>query len=446
MAMGVISGLAGLNHLSSTICNRGAVSARDTRRLRYTRNLNTKAVAETLQVSGRPVTLVWRSSDSMRQDQDCNFAPTLKGKTTMTARIASRLQTLAASAIVLGALSGSGAAFAADPMVDVTVTERPDSVSVSRTGLATYLAYDVVISNKSTNTINNARFGGKFTVPAGLANPLLVASATGPSCQAISTPAAPDFWDFECAIGQLRGVTNPASISAFRLVFKSPSGSALAGDGDLTLDWKAYTGEGSGDSGGAAHLDSFSGVAVTQIVTTSSEAIKKEVKSFVLSTGGSFFTGNGQVATPDDPWITRVDVPATSTGTTAEVKEYGGPGGVECTGSVTLPCFESVLTIPDTLLGYLYITLWRDASTIAPRAKIGDAQIFYDHDGGSFPSTTEPFLLGACTSLLPTAGVPCIESRYAYPKNGTPKAPVPAGAEGDWRFIIKALDNGRYLF
>jgi hypothetical protein len=47
---------------------------------------------------------------------------------------------------------------------------------------------------------------------------------------------------------------------------------------------------------------------------------------------------------------------------------------------------------------------------------------------------------------LPTAKNPCIASRKAYPvpKKGKPSG-VPSSLEGDWEFVIHAIDNGRYV-
>ena len=55
-------------------------------------------------------------------------------------------------------------------------------------------------------------------------------------------------------------------------------------------------------------------------------------------------------------------------------------------------------------------------------------------------------IVPACSSdpTLPRSKEPCIESRTAYPTRNSKKTPVAAGFEGDWEFVIKAFDNGKY--
>jgi hypothetical protein len=65
---------------------------------------------------------------------------------------------------------------------------------------------------------------------------------------------------------------------------------------------------------------------------------------------------------------------------------------------------------------------------------------------------TDPFQIVAdCTDTsngnLPQPGKPCEDrtQRKAYPSKNRPKdPPVPAGFEGDWQFVIYAVDNGKY--
>jgi hypothetical protein len=174
----------------------------------------------------------------------------------------------------------------------------------------------------------------------------------------------------------------------------------------------------------------------------------------------TFFTGGG-VATAVDNWVTKVKVPSTSNATTGVVDESVSP--IPCAADL-LTCSTSTLSIPGGTFGtastvplsqFLEITLLRDASTIAKGAKISSAKIFYDApatpgDCGGGPCIY-PMQVLSCTDTtwgtLPKQGIPCEDrtQRFAYPSKSRPKdPPVPAGFEGDWKFVIYAVDNGKY--
>ncbi len=173
-----------------------------------------------------------------------------------------------------------------------------------------------------------------------------------------------------------------------------------------------------------------------------------KVKSF-LPAGGTVFTGtsgcvaeNGCPATGADTWTTTVKVPSSAT---AEVAEVVSP--VTCAPDL-LTCSTSTLSIPGTFAN-LVIILRRDVSTIAKKAKISSARIYYDNPTTPAVGVSYPLEVPSCTDttygVLPKTGIPCIDVRTAYPKKSAPpKPPVPAGFESDWEFVIKALDNGRY--
>jgi hypothetical protein len=173
----------------------------------------------------------------------------------------------------------------------------------------------------------------------------------------------------------------------------------------------------------------------------------------------TMFTGQG-VATDEDTWVTRVDVPGSAVATRAtilELVESGSVGGTCAQASNLLNCSATTLTIPGATFSgpFLEITLLRDASTLAKGAKIASAKVVYrkepDASGscGALSCSSYPMDLLSCSNKstygdLPQPGIPCIKEQQEFAKKSTGKVFVPPGYEGDWRFLIWAVDNGRF--
>lgn len=299
---------------------------------------------------------------------------------------------------------------------------RLSPVQWSTTAQPTYAQYDVQINNPGQATINGWRFVARTSVTGGVTQASFYAPGSDTRC-AQGSSASEVVCNFATiASGQTVG---------FAVAFIAP------GDGSaLNLTWRAFWDE-SGNGGN----DGFRSAQSTALVEPDDASISSVVPS--NSPVLTFFTGSG-VATATDPWATVVRVPANVTFTTkAVVVESVDP--VTCAADL-LTCNRSDLTIPGTFSTPLQITLRRDASTIAKGAKIESASIYYRHlptdTDFNVPSCADPIYVPA----LPQPGVPCEDRtlRKAYPKKGTPKSPVPAGFEGDWEFVIYAVDNGRY--
>jgi hypothetical protein len=217
------------------------------------------------------------------------------------------------------------------------------------------------------------------------------------------------------------------SSKEFTVSFVSPT------NGDkIWLDWLAVfdNGDSPGYSNGDAGDYYIDLVAVNPNSVTSYIPAGREV---------TLATGSG-VATSDDPWVTKVNVPAGGS-TTASVDENANETG-DCPPGLT-NCSTSNLKIPGTFPGLLEITLIRDSSTIPRGAKIADAVVYYRKDGGTF----ERVLPCADDPPAPTAGKPCeyVPLRFAYPRKNSPKGTqYSSDYLGDWEFVIYALDNGKY--
>lgn len=357
------------------------------------------------------------------------------------ARESAGLRRLAAvSALVGGAVCAVGSAQAADPQVAISVTPIPSTVTFSRPALTpplpTYAAYRIKVVNNSTNTLNNVRFSGTTAVV--LANPEArsapLREAIGLACA--TTNAART--SIECAIGQLRGGGGAGATAEFTLVFDTPTSGAapVACSADhpppscdrISFSTTTYYSEGSSDNGGAAHTDTTELTAHTHLGTPTTT----EVKSFVPTGGGQFFTGiDGVPRSNADPalsdlWTTTVDVPSLAA------------GGAQVLESNDL--FISDVTIPGSFTG-LIITLRRDASTIPKNAKIANSIITYQHDLSN--AATKITVQSCAITGGPTPGKPCFDASnppFEYTKRN---APIP-DLIGDWEYRILAVDNGRF--
>lgn len=333
------------------------------------------------------------------------------------------------AACLLLALAGLGApAWAASPDVVISVVPVPAVVTYSRPTatppLVTRAAYEVTITNRSNNTLNEVRFEAATTVQ-GAAQAAPFIEAIGFACAASSATAT------RCSIGTLRGKGDRRS---FVLLFAAPTaGSAVV------LNWVANYSEGRKDSPGASHGDTQTGAATTPLGTP----IVTEVRSYIPTTGGSVYTGQTGVATFADPFTTTVQVPSWAK---AEVLE--AQSAQSCSAAYTL-CATSTLTIPGSF-AYLTIILRRDASTIVSGANIANAVLRYEPGSndasGNFVPSGPPVDIISC-DLLPdrlpnAANKRCLDYRRRYDLTNSPTIDW----KFDWEFGLRALENGRISF
>jgi hypothetical protein len=324
-------------------------------------------------------------------------------------------------------LTASASAIAAE--LAATVTPDQPSVSLSFGSSQPVASYTVTLTNvNASGSINNARFVGETTVVGAAGVSAEFKTATGYACTVTNGAKTA----IDCFVGALAAGQTSAPLT---LTFTAPT----AGTG-LELAWQAIfdlgtpPGNSNGESGtSSVVLSALDDSSVTSVVP----------KDLAVS----FFTGTG-IATAVDPWVTKVKVPAGALATTAVVEEEVSL--ITCAPDL-LTCSTSTVTIPSATFGsagtrplsqFLEITLLRDQSTIAKGAKIGSAVVYYKKEGD--PNYV---VVQSCADLtLPMAGTPCedLTQRFAYPKKSTGKAPVPAGFEGDWRFVFYASDNGKY--
>jgi hypothetical protein len=334
----------------------------------------------------------------------------------MIGRVATRLWTYAASAVVVMAamLTFPTAAFAT--YLDVTVTPVLPQVSISVPPRLSYAQYTVTITNNTNSNISGLSFFGLATgVPSNA-----IATFKEASITCVSAPAQ---WDIRCDFGPVAKHT----AVHFTVTYIAPT----SGD-QLRLAWALYDSTGFPASETAA--------SYVNLVDQTAADIATRFETIVPSTGGTFYTGTaggsstipGSAPTKLDPFTTTVIIPSSSSSTTASVAE--AVLASSCSANYS-QCYESNVTIPGTF-AHLTIYLRIDSTRLTPFSNLANAVIYYQHS-----TSTAQIGLQNCGPSGPSSGVPCIESRQKYT---AANAPTPEW-KGDWEFKIQALDNGRYI-
>lgn len=315
--------------------------------------------------------------------------------------------------------------------LDAEVVSVLPSVSWSLGDSQPAASYSVTLTNVSNSgALNVARLVGTTSVVGASGVKAVFRGSDGAAC----TTTNVDTTSIDCDAGRL----TVGQSKTFTVTFTAPTaGTNIAFAWTAVFDNGTSPGNSNGDSG-------------TSDILLDPISNSKVVSDVPANLAVTFFTGSG-VATSSDNWVTKVKAPSTSLASTGTIEEVVSP--VTCAPDL-LTCSTTQLTIPSSTFGvaggrplsqFLEVTLLRDSSTIAKGAKIDSAVIYYKK------LETDPFQpVLACTDTtygaLPKEGVPCEDrtQRYAYPRKSSPKTPVPAGFEADWKFVMYAVDNGKY--
>jgi hypothetical protein len=359
---------------------------------------------------------------------------------------------LAVSTVSAAALS------AQDPNVYATVTAiDPTAVTQSRvvtlkngatTTMTTYAAYQVVVTNNTTNALNNAYFNATAvndtSPPVAVVFDSFVDTSGTVAC---NTPTT----SLNCTLGNLAPKTTSAT---FLVIVRAPTSGAKI---SLSFSSGGYEG-GSGPNSCCSYPGSNSGISL--IDPTTDTTFNTHALSLLTKVGGTFFTGYAAVPSSTAPFGTRLNVPSNLT----------LPGGYStalidipavdptCTSANLQNCQQSNLTIPtsstdttplqfspcdasdattyDTCLN---IILRVDSSQIKPGVKIGNVQIYYSHPDTTDPTTLVSEQVYPCSVSL---ALPCIRSSVYY-KNKT----VPGWSlelDGDFEWTVINDRNGSY--
>jgi hypothetical protein len=347
-----------------------------------------------------------------------------------------------------------GPALAANANFTVTVTPVPGAVSVGRSGLTTYAAYTVSITNVSGNTTNAIRFTASTDVTGDLTATEGDAGALASYVETLQSSACTGGGtSVQCNFAQMQNGAN----NSFVLIFATPALGAAdhwtsaAINLTWTLDYASGNSSSSPSSlycnGTQASPPPCTATVATSLTTTLNDDILSGLVSYIPSFGGTFFTGNGTSALSFSLAATsqtKLTIPTAQGLTTAQVQQLVALGGLT---SATTTTNSTYVTVPDNALFTQFATveLRRDASTISNGAKIANAVVLYSHLAEVTNTTATDFNpLPACPAGgVPTATAPvCIFSRTEFTKKTAPTA----DDIGDWLFVIHALENGGFKF
>ena len=320
--------------------------------------------------------------------------------------------------------------------VEVKPSESPtvSKVSISRSGLPTYVAYKVKLLNSSFNTVNQVVFTGTTSIVDDVPNSdiakyvaVVNLGAGNPNCPAASsTPAA----SVVCQIGQLKSQES----REFFLIFQTP----LVGD---TVHFAGTTNFSSGNSSNAPPAN-FTKVVErdTTLTTTETSDVNSNVKTILPPVGGGFFTGaNGKVDSTN-AFSTSVSIlPSAYVTDNAIVEETSGT--YACATSYFCFGLFSSISVNDAkndakiYFGTPLITiiLRQDASSIStknPKPSINDVKIFYSSTG----NVADQALVPSCSVTPATVDHPCVAQRNDFLK----------GSKGYYEYVIQAFDNGKF--
>ena len=365
---------------------------------------------------------------------------------------------MAVAAVTLVA-TGAAVASAHDLDAHLDIVATPTSVTLGSTSLPTYASYQLTITSLERDRLKNFKFKGTVAVqglPTDSTESATLFSAEGATCSLAAGA-------LECTVpGEL---TYAGKTLTFTVTLKTPgAGSAITVTGKATFfehycDWEYTNVATASTTLTAPSPDSVSTfVPASPTVATTLYSGTNTASGVV---GAIPIVDTKAVPPINDPFTTTVIVPAASPATTATVLE----SEVLASCSANPRCFQSKLTIPGSF-DFLTIILRRDRTTLMSSSPKGRGHDEDDDDGrhsgqsaidnaivkyfpDDDPSNPDRFIIVPNCSVVPggvpTPKNPCIASRKAYPTKSSHKSPVPAGLEGDWEFVIHALDNGRYV-
>ncbi|MCW5656613.1 MAG: hypothetical protein KIT60_02815 [Burkholderiaceae bacterium] len=357
------------------------------------------------------------------------------------ARGAARGLTVAAMALA------GGSSWAANAEVAVSVTAVPETVSLSRTGLQNYGAIQVTITPTQNNVINQLVFTSSAKIAPNLTAAVFKESIPAGAC-------VPSGSDVKCTQGQARG----GDVLSYIIIYDSP----LAGS-SFQYDWTfTYSTQGSAGSNSST-LNSSSGSTSATLTETDSPTQRKNLKTFVPALGGTFFTGIRSATSPagtdsgDPSTTTLVLPPGLGLKVPATVVEDDGAVGSGGQTNDTLTTLNTTISIPTTVFFSTPITsvLQRDVSTIKTKTQHAADRVplYYTADTGEPWQPGALYPLKNCTDLVGGGPIStdavCVAQRI-YVKNNMVGSPKPGGGTysaldvGDFLFVIKALQNGRF--
>lgn len=326
------------------------------------------------------------------------------------------------AAATFGVATSAFAGVAGSITVNVVPILNPAVATYSDpgTGFAGTVGYRVDINNAGKNTNNNVR----FTAQSYVTDAAEFASYQFDSSEGVTCTATKDAVNvkIDCPIGTLN---SGQSAPTFFIFFKSPvfvaNGLADAAGTDFAnLNHQVFYAEG-GNGPKSTPKNGFTTLTAAAPVSLGTRN-PELVRSVVLASGGTFFTGNQGIAifdtdpTKTDNHATKSVVPAQVVHTTAEISETG----VACTSPNVVTCYSSQITIPGTFSAAPYLTT--TLSQVIQNIKTQVVTVIvpcrrHDHDDCEHSLTT-------CTKTT-TQLVPIEQVVVKYLADVTPANPNP---------------------
>jgi hypothetical protein len=393
----------------------------------------------------------------------------------VTGRPLRALARFAAGIGASAALAMAAPAFATGgPSVRLDIVAVPASVTHSTEALPTFASYRMTITSLDHDRLKKLSFKGTVRLqglPPGSNEVATLFGADGATCTL--SPAGA----LECAVpGELRYRGESATFTVTLNTPAAGSGIAVSGNAvvfEYCCHWKQSETASTTTTLTAPDPDSFSTFVPASATTPTALYSGTRTLSGVV---GAIPIVDPKATPPiDDPFTTTVIVPAGSAATTASVAERE----LAQSCSANPRCFESDLKVPGSF-DFLTIILRRDRTTLISSSGHGHSGHGKGHDKGrghghdddddrrhsgqsaidnaivkyfpdDDPAQPDRFIIVLDCSVVPggvpTSKNPCIASRKAYPvpkKGHHQKIPALTGLEGDWEFVIHALDNGRF--
>lgn len=332
-----------------------------------------------------------------------------------TALIAAALAALAAPAFagVEGSIS-----VAVKPILDPAVATYTDPA----TGFQGTVGYQVDLQSAGKNTSNSVRFTAQANVTdAAEFGTFEFVSSEGLNCSATRGPV---FINLDCAIGTL---TSGQVVPTFYLFFKSPvfvpNGTADdAGTDAVNFNYQVFYAEG-GNGPKSTPKNGFTTLtAATPVVLGTRNP--QVVRSVVLATGGTFFTGDQGIAVPTDEHATKSVVPALTAHTTAEIIETG----LACSSPNVVTCYTSKITIPGSfpVAPYLTSRITQAIQNIRTQTVTVTVPCYYDDDDDKYrTSSTSSYSYPKTCTKTTTQRVPIEQVVVTYLADVTAANPNP---------------------
>jgi hypothetical protein len=347
-----------------------------------------------------------------------------------------------AGAIAVAAFVFAPTAWAANASdLTVTLTVKPSdtsgsSVSISRSGLPTYVAYKMLMLNSSTNTVNQVVLTATTTVLDGSTPTSNVAKyvtvvnlgASSPNCP--SAPPTPTN-SVVCQIGQLKS----GESREFFLIFQTPlTGTSIHFNGSTNFS------EGNSSNSPPANFTKTV-TGDTTLTTTATQDVNSNVKTILPPVGGGFFTGaNGKVDSTN-AFSTSVSIQPSAYVTDNAIVEETGGGTYACATAYFCYGLFSSISVDDAkddakiyfTSPLITIILRQDVSSLStkkPIPSIDSVKIFYSPTG----ELVDQALVPSCSVTPAYKDHPCVAARNDFLK----------GSKGYYEYVIQAFDNGKF--